>query len=73
VALNTWTNYINEVGKTDIDFPVAQALPPNRVLLYACGGAWRAVAVTLKLIESPVMICPPLSASKLGRRPCGQG
>ena len=22
VALNTWTNYINEVGKTDIDFPV---------------------------------------------------
>ena len=26
VALNTWTNYINEVGKTDIDFPVAQAL-----------------------------------------------
>jgi len=26
VALNTWTNYINEVSKTDIDFPVAQAL-----------------------------------------------
>jgi uncharacterized peroxidase-related enzyme len=26
VALNTWTNYINEVGKTDIDFPPAQAL-----------------------------------------------
>ena len=22
VALNTWTNYINEVGGTDIDFPV---------------------------------------------------
>ncbi|POR50842.1 carboxymuconolactone decarboxylase family protein [Bosea psychrotolerans] len=22
VALNTWTNYINEVGKTTIDFPV---------------------------------------------------
>lgn len=22
VALNTWTNYINEVGKTDIDFPL---------------------------------------------------
>jgi uncharacterized peroxidase-related enzyme len=22
VALNTWTNYINEVGKTEIDFPV---------------------------------------------------
>ena len=21
VALNTWTNYINEVGKTDVDFP----------------------------------------------------
>jgi alkylhydroperoxidase family enzyme len=25
VALNTWTNYINEVGRTDIDFPVAPA------------------------------------------------
>lgn len=25
VALNTWTNYINEVGKTVIDFPVVQA------------------------------------------------
>ncbi|MEO8669464.1 MAG: peroxidase-related enzyme [Bauldia sp.] len=25
VALNTWTNYINEVAKTDIDFPVAAA------------------------------------------------
>ncbi len=24
VALNTWTNYINEVAKTDIDFPVVQ-------------------------------------------------
>ena len=22
VALNTWTNYVNEVAKTDIDFPV---------------------------------------------------
>ena len=22
VALSMWTNYINEVGKTDIDFPV---------------------------------------------------
>jgi hypothetical protein len=22
VALNTWTNYINEVAQTDIDFPV---------------------------------------------------
>ena len=22
VALNTWTNYINETAKTDIDFPV---------------------------------------------------
>ena len=21
VALNTWTNYINEVAKTDVDFP----------------------------------------------------
>ena len=26
VALNTWTNYINEVAKTEIDFPIAQAL-----------------------------------------------
>ena len=26
VALNTWTNYINEVAKTEIDFPVARAL-----------------------------------------------
>jgi uncharacterized peroxidase-related enzyme len=26
VALNTWTNYINEVAGTEIDFPVAQAL-----------------------------------------------
>jgi uncharacterized peroxidase-related enzyme len=26
VALNTWTNYINEVAQTEIDFPVAQAL-----------------------------------------------
>jgi uncharacterized peroxidase-related enzyme len=25
VALNTWTNYINEAGKTDIDFPVVNA------------------------------------------------
>ena len=25
VALNTWTNYINGVGKTDIDFPVVTA------------------------------------------------
>ena len=24
VALNTWTNYINEVAKTDIDFPIVQ-------------------------------------------------
>ena len=23
VALNTWTNYVNEVAKTDIDFPAA--------------------------------------------------
>jgi uncharacterized peroxidase-related enzyme len=23
VALNTWTNYLNEVAKTDIDFPLA--------------------------------------------------
>ena len=26
VALNTWTNYINEVAKTDIDFPRVEAL-----------------------------------------------
>jgi uncharacterized peroxidase-related enzyme len=26
VALNTWTNYINSVAQTEIDFPVAQAL-----------------------------------------------
>lgn len=26
VALNTWTNYINTVGQTDIDFPVVTAL-----------------------------------------------
>jgi uncharacterized peroxidase-related enzyme len=25
VALNTWTNYINEIAKTDIDFPVVTA------------------------------------------------
>ena len=25
VALNTWTNYINEVAKTEIDFPVIKA------------------------------------------------
>jgi uncharacterized peroxidase-related enzyme len=25
VALNTWTNYINEVAQTEIDFPVARA------------------------------------------------
>jgi uncharacterized peroxidase-related enzyme len=25
VALNTWTNYVNEVAATDIDFPVAAA------------------------------------------------
>jgi AhpD family alkylhydroperoxidase len=24
VALNTWTNYVNEVAKTDIDFPLVQ-------------------------------------------------
>jgi DNA invertase Pin-like site-specific DNA recombinase len=25
VALNTWTNYFNEVAKTDIDFPAVTA------------------------------------------------
>lgn len=25
VALNTWTNYLNEVAKTDVDFPVVTA------------------------------------------------
>lgn len=29
VALNTWTNYINEVAKTDIDFPVVTARKPH--------------------------------------------
>ena len=24
VALNTWTNYINEVAKTEIDFPLVK-------------------------------------------------
>ena len=28
VALNTWTNYINKVAGTTIDFPVAQPLQP---------------------------------------------
>jgi len=26
VALNTWTNYLNEVAQTEIDFPAAQVL-----------------------------------------------
>ncbi|MCA0873074.1 carboxymuconolactone decarboxylase family protein [Seohaeicola saemankumensis] len=26
VALNVWTNYLNEVAKTDIDFPVADGI-----------------------------------------------
>lgn len=26
VALNTWTNYLNEVARTEIDLPVAEAL-----------------------------------------------
>ncbi len=26
VALNTWTNYVNEVAKTEIDFPAVEAL-----------------------------------------------
>jgi hypothetical protein len=25
VALNTWTNYVNEVAQTEIDFPVVDA------------------------------------------------
>jgi alkylhydroperoxidase family enzyme len=25
VALNTWTNYMNEVAKTEIDFPLIEA------------------------------------------------
>ena len=25
VALNTWTNYVNEVARTEIDFPVPAA------------------------------------------------
>jgi uncharacterized peroxidase-related enzyme len=27
VALNTWTNYVNEVFKTDIDFPIVRTRP----------------------------------------------
>ncbi|SDI70601.1 carboxymuconolactone decarboxylase family protein [Aliiruegeria lutimaris] len=26
VALNIWTNYLNEVARTDIDFPVAEGV-----------------------------------------------
>jgi alkylhydroperoxidase family enzyme len=25
VALNTWTNYVNTVGETEVDFPVVKA------------------------------------------------
>ena len=25
VALNTWTNYVNEMAQTEIDFPVIKA------------------------------------------------
>jgi uncharacterized peroxidase-related enzyme len=32
VALNTWTNYINEVAKTDIDFPVVTARKASEAL-----------------------------------------
>jgi uncharacterized peroxidase-related enzyme len=32
VALNTWTNYINEVAKTDIDFPVVPARKASEAL-----------------------------------------
>ena len=28
VALNTWTNYVNSVARTEIDFPVVQARTP---------------------------------------------
>ena len=30
VALNTWTNYVNEVAKTDIDFPVVTPRHPQK-------------------------------------------
>ncbi len=30
VALNTWTNYINEVAKTDVDFPVVEPRNINK-------------------------------------------
>jgi uncharacterized peroxidase-related enzyme len=30
VALNVWTNYVNVVGETDIDFPVVSARHPAR-------------------------------------------
>jgi uncharacterized peroxidase-related enzyme len=32
VALNTWTNYINEVAKTDIDFPVVTTRKASEAL-----------------------------------------
>ncbi|CAN5733976.1 carboxymuconolactone decarboxylase family protein [soil metagenome] len=31
VALNTWTNYMNSVARTDIDFPAVVALVPAEV------------------------------------------
>jgi uncharacterized peroxidase-related enzyme len=30
VALNTWTNYLNEVAKTDVDFPVVTPRSPRK-------------------------------------------
>ncbi|MGO8092839.1 carboxymuconolactone decarboxylase family protein [Rhizobium leguminosarum] len=29
VALNTWTNYLNNTADTDIDFPIVRADPPH--------------------------------------------
>jgi hypothetical protein len=40
IALNTWTNYINEVARTDIDFPVVT------VRKAACGARASGAAVT---------------------------
>jgi uncharacterized peroxidase-related enzyme len=37
VALNTWTNYINEVAKTEIDFPVVTPCKGTELAVAAAG------------------------------------
>ena len=38
VALNTWTNYINEVAQTEIDFPVIRPQRKIKIRLFIdCG------------------------------------